>query len=150
MANTKLQIAIEASNNATSQLRSLESDLKGVSSAAGGSSMGFGRLVGAIGLGNIAANAASSAFHAFGSFLEGTISAAEEAEATQAQLAAVLKSTGEVAGVTAQMANDLASQMSELTTFSRDQVVAGENLMLTFTKVSKDVFPETIKAALKL
>ena len=135
--NAKLQIAIEASNNATGQLKSLENDLRGVSTATDSSGMGFGKLVGAIGLGNLAANAASSAFNAFGDFLKGTVTAAEEAEATQAQLSAVLKSTGMAAGVTAQAANDLAGQMSNLTTFSKDQVLAGENLMLTFTKVSK-------------
>lgn len=146
--NAKLQIAIEASNNATGQLKSLENDLRGVSTATDSSGMGFGKLVGAIGLGNLAANAASSAFNALGDFLKGTVTAAEEAEATQAQLSAVLKSTGQAAGVTAQMANDLAGQMSNLTTFSKDQVLAGENLMLTFTKVSKQVFPDAIQAAL--
>jgi hypothetical protein len=87
--NAKLQIAIEASNNATGQLKSLENDLRGVSTATDSSGMGFGKLVGAIGLGNLAANAASSAFNALGGFLKGTITAAEEAEATQAQLSAV-------------------------------------------------------------
>lgn len=148
--NAKLQIAIEASNNATGQLKSLENDLRGVSTATDSSGMGFGKLVGAIGLGNLAANAASSAFNALGGFLKGTITAAEEAEATQAQLSAVLKSTGMAAGVTAQMANDLAGQMANLTTFSKDQVIAGENLMLTFTKVSKQVFPDAIQAALNV
>jgi hypothetical protein len=80
MANAKLQIAIEAANNATGELKSLERDLKGVSSASNSSGVGFGKLVGAIGLGNIAANVASSAFNTLGDFLKGTITAAEEAE----------------------------------------------------------------------
>lgn len=148
--NAKLQIAIEASNNATGQLKSLENDLKGVSTASNSSGIGFGKLVGAIGLGNLAANAASSAFSALGDFLKGTITAAGDAEAIQAQLAAVLQSTGQAAGVSASMANELAGSLADLTTFTKDQVLEGENLMLTFSKVSKDVFPDAIKAALNV
>lgn len=148
MANTKLQIAIEASNNATGQLKSLQNDLQNVTNATDASGMSFGRLVGAIGLGNIAANAASSAMFALEGFLKGTVSAAAESQSIQAQLGAVLKSTGEAAGVTADMANNLALKLSNLTTFSDEQVTSGENLMLTFTHVSKDVFPAAMQAAL--
>jgi hypothetical protein len=148
MANAKLQIAIEAANNATGELKSLERDLKGVSSASNSSGVGFGKLVGAIGLGNIAANVASSAFNTLGDFLKGTITAAEEAEAGQAQLAAVLQSTGMAAGVTSQMANELAGKMADLTTYTDDEVLSAENLMLTFTNIGKNVFPGAVQAAL--
>lgn len=150
MANAKLQIAIEASNKAAGELKSLENDLRGVSSATNTSGVGFGKLVGAIGLGNLAANAASSAFNALGDFLKGTLEAAGNAEAGQAQLAAVLQSTGMAAGVTGEMANELATKMANLSTFTDDEVLSAENLMLTFTKVTKDVFPDAIQAALNV
>ena len=60
----------------------------------------------------------------------------------QAQTEAVLKSTGGVAGVTADMVTQLADKYSGLTLFQDDVVQGGENLLLTFTKINQDIFPQ--------
>jgi len=78
------------------------------------------------------------------------LEAAQDAEKIQAQLGAVLKSTGGAAGVTAEMANSLANSLGALTTFEDDAVLAGENILLTFTNIGKDTFPGATQAMVDL
>jgi hypothetical protein len=72
------------------------------------------------------------------------------AEEATAQLEAVLKSTGMAAGITAQQAESLSKELSQLSTFEKDTILKSENLLLTFTKIGKDVFPEAEKAIVDL
>ena len=58
-----------------------------------------------------------------------------------AQTESVLRSTGGVAGVTADQVTKLASAFQQSTKFSDEQVRSAENLLLTFTSVGKDIFP---------
>src|SRR5260221_9160966 len=67
-----------------------------------------------------------------------------------AQTNAVIKSTGGVAGVTAQAVLDLATKYSHLTQFSDDTVQSGENMLLTFTNIGKNVFPMATKTVLDM
>lgn len=78
------------------------------------------------------------------------VESAAEAELVQAQLNAVLKSTGEVAGMTSGDLNTLADDLAQLTGVDDELILKQEAVMLTFTKVSKEVFPDAIKAALNL
>ena len=64
------------------------------------------------------------------------------------QLNAVLKSTAGVAGVTAQAADDLAKSLEGVTNFDDEAVLSAENLLLTFTKIGKDIFPQTTETVL--
>ena len=82
--------------------------------------------------------------------LKDSITSAMDAEKNQAQLAAVLKSTGGAAGVSADMANELASSLQKVTTFEDDTVLSGENLLLTFTNIGKNVFPDATKTMLDM
>jgi hypothetical protein len=82
--------------------------------------------------------------------LVSSVGAAAEAESIQAQLGAVLTSTGGAAGVTAEMANDLAESMSNVTRFEDDAIVSGEAMLLTFTNIGSDVFPATTQAMLDM
>jgi hypothetical protein len=98
---------------------------------------------------------AEVAFEAFKKGLEvvvdvvkDSIKAYMEAEKAEAQMNAVLKSTGGVAGMTAQALTNLAEELSNVSTFSKDTIIASENLLLTFTKIGKDIFPEAQKAIL--
>lgn len=78
------------------------------------------------------------------------ITSAGEAEEIQAQLAAVIKSTGGVAGMTADAVNDLAGELQNVTKFEDDATIAGANLLLTFTNIGKDVFPEATRTMLDM
>ena len=73
-----------------------------------------------------------------------------ESEAAIAQTNAVLKSTKGIAGVTSGEVTKLATAMQKMTTFSDEQVRSAENLLLTFTAISDDIFPETTQAVLDM
>lgn len=76
--------------------------------------------------------------------------AAMDAESIQADLNATLKSTGGVSGMTADSVNGLAKSLSEVTKFEDDTIVSGENMLLTFTNIGKDVFPTATEAMLNM
>lgn len=78
------------------------------------------------------------------------VQAFNESEQAIAQTNAVLKSTGGIAGVTGAQVTNFAERMQQLTTFSDEEVRSAENLLLTFTKIGKDVFPETTQAVLDM
>lgn len=69
-------------------------------------------------------------------------------EAALAQLSAVLKSTGGAAGLSKTELTDMAQAMAELSTYSNEAVLEAENMLLTFTNVGEDVFPEATQVIL--
>jgi len=73
-----------------------------------------------------------------------------DAEQAQAQLNAVLESTGGVAGVTAEQVNELASAYAALTMFDDEAIVGAESMLLTFTSIGKEVFPDATAAVLDM
>lgn len=93
------------------------------------------------------AAAAAFSFAKIGSFAKECIEMAGTAQKVQAQQNAVLASTKGAAGMTAKGLNDLAAAQSKVTTFSAGTTKQAENMLLTFTGIHKDVFPQTIRAA---
>ena len=81
-------------------------------------------------------------------FLKSSVDEAKEAETANADLAQALKSTGGAAGMTMESLEKLSSSLSKSTTFSDDEVKAGESMLLTFTGIGKDVFPQATSAVL--
>ena len=79
-----------------------------------------------------------------------SIKDAAEAEASLAQLDAVLKSTGGTAGVTRKQLTDLADGLEKTTKFSAESTQAAQALLLTFTNIGKDVFPQATRTALDM
>lgn len=73
-----------------------------------------------------------------------------EAEQNLAQLEARLKSTGGVAGLTADDLTGLADELQAITTYSDDAIIGAENLLLTFTNIRGDVFREATGAILDM
>jgi phage-related protein len=62
----------------------------------------------------------------------------------------VVKSTGGAAHMSAQSITDLATSLGHVTSFSRDTVQTGENLLLTFTNIGQNVFPQATKTMLDM
>lgn len=85
-----------------------------------------------------------------GGFLAGALKEASDAEDGFAQLNAVLKSTKGIAGVTAEDMIGLAGSLQQVTRFSDDTVLATGNMLLTFTKISKDIMPEATETVLDM
>jgi len=89
-------------------------------------------------------------FAAVGKALYDATGEASAAEDIQAQLGAVLKSTGGIAGVTADQVNSMADRLQGLTRFEDDAIIGGENMLLTFTNIGKNVFPDATETMLDM
>lgn len=74
-------------------------------------------------------------------------SAVAEQESTLAQLRAGLESTNGVSGQTIASLTAMSKEMQRLTKFSNEAVEAAQGILLSFTQISGDVFPRTIRAA---
>ena len=86
-------------------------------------------------------------------FLKDSVAAARESNAIAAQTAAVIKSTGGAAGVTAKQVDSLSNSIARKTGVDDEQISKAQNLLLTFTNVQNkvgegnDVFNQATKIA---
>jgi len=78
-----------------------------------------------------------------GAFVQNTIRAQNE----QAQLAAVLNSTGRAASMNVGELNKMAAAMSKATTFSTEDITQAQTTLLAFTGVAGKEFPRAMQAA---
>lgn len=108
-------------------------------------------------LGNMASSVVSGAFDLLGkgvdfvgNSLKNMVGEAASSQEALSQLEAVIKSTGGVAGVTSEQANELASALQKTTRFSDEQILSGESLLLTFTSIGKDIFPKATETILDM
>lgn len=79
-------------------------------------------------------------------FAEASVKAFEESQNLIAQTDAVLKSTKGAAGVTADAVDKLSKSLQSTTTYSDESVRSAENMLLTFTNIGKNVFPQATQA----
>lgn len=114
------------------------------SKSAGGS---VGGLAGQFALGNIAANIATSAFSQVKGQLTSTIQVAEQQQNVQAQLNNTLKASKDASGMTMAGLDGIAESTQRTTTYSKLDTEQAENVMLTYTNIGKNVFPQTMTAA---
>ena len=82
--------------------------------------------------------------------LKAIFEATIESENALAQLDARLKSTGGAAGLSREQLVAMATSLQNVSTFSDEAVLGAENIILRFTRIGKDVFPQVVKAALDL
>jgi phage-related protein len=98
---------------------------------------GIGRVAGkglALGF-----TAAAGGIIAAGAFLKGAFDEADEARKVGAQTAAVIKSTGGVAGITAGHVSSLSTAISKKIGVDDEAIQSGQNMLLTFSKVRNEV-----------
>jgi hypothetical protein len=111
----------------------------------------FDELGGVIGgVGKVAGGVALAGIGALAAGLGASIKAASDMEGTYAQLDAVLKSTAGAAGVTRKSVIDLSTQLSKSTRFTKQQTIETENLLLTFTKIGQETFPDATRTVLDM
>lgn len=92
----------------------------------------------------------AAGFAALGGALYKCVEAYAESEKADKQLETVLKSTKGAAGVTKEMVDKLATSFQQLTPFEDDAVKASAAVMLQFTSIGKDVFPQAMQATADL
>ena len=83
-------------------------------------------------------------------FGAGSIKSFQESELALADLQAVLESTGGAAGVTLDELLANAAALQKVTKFSDEAVMSAQGMLLTFTKISEDVFPDATLMALNM
>lgn len=121
----------------------------GMDKAAGTAEKGSGNIVKT--LGKIAGVVASAfVIKKIVDFGEAIVNEAMDAENKLAELNAVIASTKGVSGMTADSVMDIADSLAKLTPFEDDAIVAGESMLLTFTNIGKDVFPQATEAMLNM
>jgi hypothetical protein len=79
-----------------------------------------------------------------------SVKSAMEAEDAIKDLETVLKSTGSAAGMTLEELTGMASALQDVTGFSEEAVMASQGMLLTFTKIGKDIFPMATEATLDM
>ncbi len=124
-------------------LEDVKKDVQDLGKTAESSGGGFNALkeigIGALReLGAAALNLAGTALAAVGGAIKDGIADAQENAKIQAQTAAVLKSTGNAAGVSAEQVADYASSLSDAagtSLFGDNQIQESTNLLLTFSEI---------------
>jgi hypothetical protein len=102
--------------------------------------------IGKAAAGFLTADVISKGFGMVTDFVGGSVQAYKDAAKADAQLEAVLKSTHGAAGMTSQAVKDLGLSLSKTSNYTHDAVQASSDLLLTFTQVGKQVFPDAQKA----
>lgn len=71
-------------------------------------------------------------------------------EKAETQLAATLQSTGHAAGLTAEQLKTMAAELQQMTTYGDEAVIGAESLLLTFTNIGGQVFPDALQTVLDM
>ena len=124
-------------------LKDSKAELTGFS---GNIKKGIGSLAGMV----FGAAIAGLAIGAFTKFMKASVNAAAEAEQAQAQVEAVLRSTGEAAGLSMRDIQAYSGELQKLSGVEDDYFMKMQAVMLTFTRVTKDSFMDATKAALDM
>lgn len=133
MATSELSILVKVKDEASQMLGKVSNSLKGMEASFKSLAVIGGAAVGAVTL------VASKA-----------IEDAQEAVRTTKQLEAVLKSTGNAAGLFKEDILDQANALSKMTNFTDDAIVSGQNLLLTFTQIKGPVFQQATSTILDM
>jgi phage-related protein len=149
MATTVAQLEAIVDANTGPAERNLASFKEKADSASGGIK-GFVKNVLTIASGIGVAQLAADAFGFLKDNLSDLMQQAEESQSVYADTVAAIKSTKGAAGLSAQAVNDLAGKLSMLNAVDDETIEKGENILLTYTNIGKNVFPDATQAALDL
>lgn len=141
--NTEIQLIISAQNKANAELQKLSADLAKIQNNTSGASSSLGKM-------GLVVGGVTAAYAILKKGLFDSVKAWEEQEKVIAQTEAVIKSTGGAAGMTVEAIGSLASELQRTTTYADEVIQSGENLLLTFTNIGKDIFPQATKTMLDM
>ncbi|MEW3751596.1 phage tail length tape measure family protein [Pseudomonas aeruginosa] len=122
--------------------RTAKKGAKEIGSAADAASLAWGKL------GEVAAGALSgiTVGAVFGAVIRNT----KQMEKEQAQLEAVLRSTGESAGFSREQLNEMASPMERTSTVSAGEINQAQTNLLAFTGIVGEQFPRALQSAIDM
>jgi hypothetical protein len=96
------------------------------------------------------AGVALIAVNKFNSFINEANDLWIEQRRIQRQVAQTIKTTGGVAGLTAQEIYEMASALQSVTNYGDEVILTGQNILLTFKNIGKDIFPEVTEIMLDM
>lgn len=131
-----------ASNKTGKSLDSMSQNVEKVEKKSRLAGEGIGLVKDAL----IAAAAAAAAYITIDKSIETFIDNTIEAQNMQAQLAAALNSTRGASGQTLESLNKQSEALSRLSIYQDDAISGAQSILLTFTKIGKDVFPQATEA----
>jgi len=137
MAQANIKAVITAKDDASDVLKKFGNNTNSMASGIGTALKGVAVVGAAVAAGVIAFGISS-------------VKSFQESENAIAQTNAVLKSTGGIAGVTAAEIDRLATSFQKTTAYSDEQVRSATNMLLTFTKIGKDIFPQATETVLNM
>jgi len=105
---------------------------------------------GALGVFGVNLEALNSPLTLLAQGIKSSIDAAQEQERIMSQTEAVIKSTGGAAGLTAKQVSDMAGAMSQMSSVDDEVVQSGQNMLLTFTNIGQETFPQATQAMLDM
>ena len=145
----KLEIEISLKNAADTekQLKKIKDGVEDTGKAAKKSESFFQKLEQNVKKNWLAMGAAVVVFKKqFGGLIQSYV----RQEQAERQLAARLKSTGNAVGLTAKELTKMATELQKVTTFGDEAIMEMQSLLLTFTKIGKETFPEATEAVLNM
>lgn len=151
MSSRTLEIVVNQSGSAKAGIEAQTAALGKMDSAAKKASVGVKDLFQEVtGIELTPLKLAAGGLLAVGAATIASINAAREGRAVQAQLAAVLESTGHAAGVSQEELNKHAEALQNVTNYDDEAVGSAQALLLTFTKIGRDVMPQATKTVLDM
>jgi hypothetical protein len=137
MNASEIMILVKAKDEASRVLKGVE-----------GQASSLGRVAGTVMKAGLLAGAAGAL--ALGGALVSSVKDAIEAQNVMKQTETVLKSTGGASGLTAIEINKMAGALQRVTPFADETIQSGQNMLLTFTNIGKDIFPQATEAMLNM
>lgn len=101
------------------------------------------------GLASIAKKSAV-AFVGLAAAVTGSVAAYRVQEQVEIKTRQTIKATGQAAGLTAEEIFKMAGSLQKVTTFGDEAIIGGQNLLLTFKNIGKDVFPQVTEVMLDM
>ena len=152
--DTTLNFILQAQNEATDAIDSTKDSLKelgdtteGVSEQTDKGTTSFLKLSSAVAAGQMIAAVAEKAYSDIKTGITAVVTAANDNQAAMSQMQGVIQSTGDASGVTAIQQGNLADKISSITPTSKDAIMAGENMLSTFTAIKGSAFEGATTAA---
>lgn len=135
MATQRLGLLISAKDNASRVMRNIRRNT-------GELQQKVGQLVKAY----VGLRAAIGAMR----FLAGSAKLFDQQAVAVAKLDQVLRSTGNAVGLTSRRIQIMASELQAMTRFADEAIIPAQQILLTFTSIGRDIFPEAIETVLNM
>ena len=149
MADVKFIITVD-SKGAVTEVKQVNQAVDEMKGATTGASTGIGSMMKGLVLGAAAVMAMRAAIRGLTTFMKESVEGAIAQEDAIKQLEARLQSTGGVAGITKEQLLGMASGLQNVTTFGDETIMSAQGLLLTFTKIGKEVFPAALETVLDM